>query len=404
VRTVRGAARFILGALRARNIETRVVANAAVVSDLQAELGAIPVFRAYSDRPVDADPIVGWLNVFEAAAQMTLEDLRRLKGIERTDLVYMSSMYADIFLAVARWTAEIPSGQLPTVVGEFCLEAGLDVRIDASNKVSYALRDPRIDPRAILFRYGARRLSTTVASQVHLMTFDTAASSAYQALLGHAVATLPLPFKATTGRRRRGGTRPITLSVLGHQRPDKGYQLVPEIVARLLAQQTDLRVLAHNGAPDFTPGPQEQLRALARADGRLTLDERIAGPQVWAELLDQSDLILCPYDPQAFAARYSAVACEAVANACPIVVPARTSLADLLREFGGPGTTFEGFEPAPIVDAVNRALDDFDHLAELAQPASEQWRRTRGPEIFVERLLALAQPAAAAGVAPTPAG
>ena len=39
-------ARSIVGQLRANNIETRVIANAWVVPELQAELGAIPHFRA----------------------------------------------------------------------------------------------------------------------------------------------------------------------------------------------------------------------------------------------------------------------------------------------------------------------------------------------------------------------
>lgn len=383
------AARFIVDALRTRNIETKVIANALVTPELQAQLGASPLFRAYAKRPRDPDPIVGWFNEFEIASQWTLEDLWRIQGLGSSDIVYMNSMYADIFLAVAKWTATFPPGQLPTVVGEFCLEAGLEVMIGDDGRVHYELRDPRADPRAFLFRYGARRVSNSVRHHLHLMTFDVGSSAAYQALLDLGVSTFPLPFKATTSRRRRAGTRSITLAVLGHQRPDKGYQHVPEIVATLLNQRAAIRVLVHNGDPTFTPGPQESLRALARADARLKLDERIAGPEIWAQLLEETDLVLCPYDPRAFAARYSAVACEAVANAIPIVVPARTSLASLLAEFGGPGTMFEKFEAPSIVEAVSRALDNFDRYAERAQAASEQWQRTRGPEIFVDRLLAL---------------
>jgi hypothetical protein len=396
------AARFILDALRARNFETKVIANALVTPQLQAELGAVPLFRAYATRPTDPDPIVGWLNTFEAAAQMTLDDLQRIQGIGAGDLVYISSMYADIFLAMAKWTAAISPDQLPTVVGEFCLESGLEVTIGPDNQPRYTLPDLRIDARAVLFRYGARRISSNAVHRLRVITFDAGSSAAYQVLLGLEVGTFPLPFKATTSRRSRAGTRPVTLAILGHQRPEKGYQYVPEIAATLLRQRSDLRMLVHNGDPPLMPGPQGAMRALARADARLTLDERIAGPAIWAQLLEQSDLVLCPYHPQTFAARYSAVACEAVANACPVVVPARTSLSSFLAEFGGPGTTFETFDPSSIVEAVIRALDDFDRYAELAQAASTQWQQTRGPEIFVDQLLALAR--GTTGAALTPAG
>ena len=170
------------------------------------------------------------------------------------------------------------------------------------------------------------------------------------------------------------------MAVLGHQRPDKGFQLMAEIAAALLATRSDIRVLAHNGDPAFMPEAQECMRQLARADSRVTLDETIAGPEHWARLLDQSDLVLCPYHPRIFAARYSAVAYESVANGIPLVVPARTSLAALLREFGEPGTTFDAFTAGSVVEAAHRALDEFDRYAERAWAASEQWSRTRGPQ------------------------
>src|SRR5581483_3197505 len=102
--------------------------------------------------------------------------------------------------------------------------------------------------------------------------------------------------------------------------------------------------------------------------------------------------------PEAFATRFSALTCEAIANAIPLVVPARTSLGTLVNEFGGPGTLFERFDAASIVEAVNRALDDFDRYAELAQAAARQWEWTQGSAALVRQFLALSAPAGTLGL------
>ncbi|HKX09182.1 MAG TPA: glycosyltransferase [Stellaceae bacterium] len=393
-------ARSILRELRAKNINAVVVASAVVVPELQSELGAMPLFRAYARRPIDSDPIVGWLKTFETCSQLTFEDLRRLEGIAPDDIVYMGSMYEDLFMGLVRWAGAIEPARLPTILADFSFGPGLEVSVDADHKVHYSLGDLRADPRPLLHRYAARAITPAVASRLTLATYDRPTSAAYAAL-GLRMQTWPAPIQATTNRRRRAGGRPITVAILGHQRPDKGYYLMPEVVSTLLRQRSDIKVLVHNGAPDFVPEPQQALRQLALEDQRVVLDETIAGPEPWARLLERSDLILCPYHPTAFVTRFSSLACEAIANAIPLVVPARTSLAELVKDFGEPGTIFERFEPAPIIDAVNRALDDFDRYAEIAQAAAERWRQTQGARALVDQLLALARGGAAAL---TPAG
>jgi hypothetical protein len=200
-----------------------------------------------------------------------------------------------------------------------------------------------------------------------------------------------MPFPAPAARRHRAGTRPITLSVLGHQRPEKGYELMPEIAARLLRELSQIRILVHNAEPRRMAAPQDALRRLAASDDRLVLDETVAGAAEWPGLLARSDLVLCPYDPAIYAFSHSSVAGESLANAIPVVVPAHTALAAMLEDFGGAGAAFEAFTAESISLAVIGAVDDFDRHAEAAYAASEQWRRTQGPRMLVQRLLDLAE-------------
>lgn len=381
--------RYITGELRARGVETRVFAFEQVEPGLRAELGAVPLFRWYTYQTGDRDPICGWLNSYLVGGQVTREDLGRIPDVGPGDLLYLSSGQATQLLGLAQWVARLPAADRPRVVIDFAMDPGLDVQLSPGN-MKFTLRDPRQDPRAVLYRHAAGQIPQEAEACVSLATFEPNASIAYQTLLGKPVGVLPAPRRAVTELRSRVGRRPITVSVLGHQRDEKGYQYLPEVARRVLAARHDVKLFAHNGAPGEMQSTQQEMRALAAADSRLVLDERVADDKIWAELLDASDLIVCPYHPVRFVVSPSAVAAEAIANAIPLVVPAHTSMDRLMREFGSAGTTFAKDDPPTIAEATLRALDRFDELATLAAAGARRWEQVHGPQKLVDALLALA--------------
>jgi hypothetical protein len=385
--------RSITNELRARGVEPRVFAFARVEPALQAELGAAPLFRWHTYEIGDRDPICGWLNSYLVGGQVTREDFGRIPDLGPGDLLYLNSGQATQLFGLAQWLAGLPAAGRPRVVIEFGMDPGLDVELSPGN-IKFNLRDPRQDPRAVLYRHAAGQLPEEAMARVHLNTFEPNASIAYQTLLGRPVGVLPAPCRAVTALRSRVGRRPITVSVLGHQRNEKGYRHMPEVARRVLAGRGDVRLLAHNGAPGQLQQTQQEMRALAAADSRLVLDERVADDRIWAQLLDASDLIVCPYQPLRFVVSYSAVAAEAIANAIPLVVPAHTSMDRLMREFGGAGTTFEKDDAPTIAEATLRAIDRFDEIAALAAAGAQRWAQVHGPRKLVDALLAFANKSA----------
>src|SRR5262245_32064674 len=385
--------RFITSELRSRGVETRVFAFAQVEPGLRDELRAVPLFRWYTYEIGDRDPICGWLNSYLVGGQVTREDLSRIPDIGPGDLVYLSSGQAIQLFGLAQWLSGLPAAARPRVVAEFAMDPGLDVQVSPGN-MTFSLRDPRQDPRAVLYRHAAGQISQAAEARVSLATFEPNASVAYQTLLGKAGAVLPVPRLGGTDVRSRMGRRPITVSVLGHQREEKGYKHMPEIARRVLAARGDVKLLAHNGAPGEMPQTQQEMRSLAATDSRLLLDERMADDKIWAGLLDASDLIVCPYNPVRFVVSPSAVAAEAVANAIPLVVPAHTSMDRMMREFGGAGTTFDKDEPSTIAEATLRAIDRFDEIAAVAAAGARRWEQAHGPRRLVDALLAIANKSA----------
>jgi glycosyltransferase involved in cell wall biosynthesis len=254
----------------------------------------------------------------------------------------------------------------------------------------YSFRDPRSDARGILYRSAAARIPPAVLPWLQMITFDQGSSASFSSVLGKHVGVLPTPHVATTLRRSRSGKRPITVAVLGNQRPEKGYQFMPEVARKLLQSNTDIKILCHNGNPDAMRETQEDMHEIAAKDQRLVMDERMAGGAVWQQILDSSDLIVLPYASPRFAISYSAIAVEAIANAIPLVVPASTSMARLVQEFGGAGTTFDCADAPSIADAVQRALERFDQLASMAYAGSDLWGHVHGPGNLLDAMLALA--------------
>jgi glycosyltransferase involved in cell wall biosynthesis len=380
------SARHISGELRGRGVACAVLGYMDMEAALKDELFATPWFRCNTYGSYDHDHICGWLTNFEIVSRTLAEDMNRIQGISAADLIYVNSIQPPQFMGMVRWAQAIPEDKRPTVIMEFGTDPGLQA-YDTPEGLRFAPQDTRVDSRAVLLRYTARHLTEADRKWLRLATFDAQSSSIFQMLLDFPVGTLPLPQQAVTPCRDRSGTRPVTIGILGHQRGEKGFDKVPAIVARLLAERDDIRVLVHNGWPEGMVAQQQELRAMAAADPRLRLDERTADGVLWAALLDQSDLILCPYNRNRFISSYSAVASEAMANAIPVVVPEGTTMHAVIREFGEPGTIFKEESVEAILAATHAALDDFDRLAGLARQASIRWGETRGAKCLVDTLL-----------------
>lgn len=378
--------RLLVSETRRRGIETLVFANDRVDIALQAEIGARPHFRVSTYSRSDGDPVCGWLSGFHVAANTTAGDLRTLaEAMRPEDVLYLNSGQAAQLMALVLWLTNSPSPRRTAI--EFGIDPGLDVENTPAGVVLH-IRDPRIDPNAVLYRYAIRHLRPELARWLKMATFDPDASLAYGQLLSQPVTVLPVPRARSLPTQVQPRVAQTTIAVLGHQRSDKGYQFVPEIFANLAARFPYLRLLAHNCAPTQMAAEQAALRELAAREPRVLIDERVADAYTWNELLTESDVILCPYDPSRFALSYSSVASEGVANGIPLVVPAGTTLARTVAEFGA-GTAFPEWTAASITEAAVTAIEQLDAMRTQAAAGAERWAQQHGPAACLTALLRL---------------
>lgn len=381
--------REISKALRARGIDVRVFSLRDILPSLKDELRATPTFRIRTYDGVDVDPLCGHLVNFEAKWRSMIEDMKLVTGFTRDDIVYFNSVQPAQYMAAVRWYMSVHVSRRPTVVIEFGTDAGVDSALDlASGTLSFSVRNFWHDPQPLFYRYAGRQMAPD--PRFILSTFDAVSSKVYQELTGHPTRTLPVPRFADVEPFSRAGRRPITVSVMGHQRYDKGYHLVPQVARMLLSDCPDIRLLIHNGFPQGMPDVQALVRSLA-VDPRVTISEEVAGPDLWGEMLSVSDLIVSPYMHNRFSASYSAVTAEALAHAIPLVVPANTSLSRLVDDFGGACEVFLHHEPNSIVAATKRAIARFDELATTAMSGAAKWRTLMGAGNMVDSMLAAAR-------------
>lgn len=382
--------RHLTGEARRRGLDTRIFGNIHMEPALANELAAVPLFGHNSWYSTVPDPLSGWLESFFLIGEAVARDLGVLKGSSRPepqDTVYWNSARSGELLGVITWLQSTFTPETcPRIVVEFGTGPGATRSRDATDRERLSLTGTE----PYLYRYAIRRLRPEFRDRLVLGTYDAASSADYQAVLGVPTVVLPLPQPVARQHRVRAAGRAPTVAFLGHQRPDKGYALVPALVRHLLARHPGSEILVHNGAGGEMPAETAELTAMAEAEARFHLALFPANGQDWQQLLDLADLIVLPYRPEFFANAYSAILSEALAQGIPVVVPEATTLATQLTSFGGGGTRFGAWTPDAIAAAIDRAMAQIDLLEERARAGAALWRRTHGPAAALDAILGLA--------------
>jgi hypothetical protein len=278
------------------------------------------------------------------------------------------------------------------VVLEFGVDPGLEFRKADNGKLTFAIPIINQDSRPTLYRYITLCMAATGGwpDNLHLISFDETAAMVYSTLLGTKVESWPVPRNGTPKKRER----PITIGFIGHKRGETGFSLLPEIMEELLKACPDVTILYQNGciSTEMT-NIGDRIKNLAKQHPQIKLcdGDMPADQKQWQDILDQCSMVVMPYMPAPFIARYSSVACECCANGIPIVCPDGTSMARFGKDFGS-GMLFDCWDAPTIVEAIRLAVKKFDILSERAFERAQLWTNRHGAKNFVDRLLEKIEP------------
>jgi glycosyltransferase involved in cell wall biosynthesis len=373
--------RFVCGAFRELGTETVVLSHRAIEPELANELGARPHFSFHPNASPSTDPLCGWLISFDTVARTTCDELTRIDGVRHGDLVIYDCARPAQIAALVWWVQKTFEPEMaPSVLITLGWPPGLVAEsVESLDAARWRLHDPT----AALYRYAVSQIANNFQGSFHFGCPDSTMAAAYSALLDRKVAALPNPHRATTSRRPRAGSRPVCLSFLGEQRPNKGYLMLPAIAERLLASDADLRLVVQNSW-ELMSDQTAQLQRLSCASGRIRVQVGSVDQAGWNALLEEADLIVLPYDQATYSSVTSGIAAEAIANGIPQVVPQGTCMARLVRDYCDAGVVFETSAVEPVVAAVLAAVADFDALASRAARAAERWAAENSAERLVQ--------------------
>jgi hypothetical protein len=380
-----GACRSVTKSLRGAGVPVTICGHARIDSHLAKDLGVMPLFTYHPNAMPSADPVCGWLLNFQEISRVTEADLQQLQGISAGDLVIYNCARPAQVAAVVSWLQRnFKPEAAPRVVIILGWHPGMRI---TSRDTHGGIREWRLtDTASSLYRLACTSIRPEYEPSIRFAAPDRPAAMGWSELIARKVAPLPYLQNAVTGRRNRRGTSIPTIAFLGEQRENKGYLLVPEIVSQLLASPRSFRVLVQNSW-DQMQDQNEELRRTALSDPRLEVLIGTVSPAEWSAILDRSDLIVLPYDANAYSTTISGIGAEAVANAIPQVVPANTGLDIMLQDYGSPGLSFSAVTPKEVVAAVHRVLDSYDDFASAAHQASSRWAEVNAPHQLAAALL-----------------
>src|SRR5262249_29616429 len=158
-------------------------------------------------------------------------------------------------------------------------------------------------------------------------------------VLGESVSTFPIPkgYRPALLDDSRPRTAPV-VGILGHSRPDKGFALVPEIVARCPYLRFFVQVTPDDAEPLWQDRAARMRPAGNGITGRGAFDAESSDA-----LLSRVDIVLLPYDAAQSPLRSSGVFAEAVAAGKVTVVPADTWMSMHLAADRAAGVVFDAF-------------------------------------------------------------
>jgi glycosyltransferase involved in cell wall biosynthesis len=204
--------------------------------------------------------------------------------------------------------------------------------------------------------------------------------------------TAPIPFRHENIKElviSPYRAEPINIIYLGDARPEKGYQYLPQLVdalwfSHIQPGKVKFTIQSNFNLPGGEPGMQEaRLRLEQYPSNKVRLLKEPLSTEAYYELLSSADIVVIPYLPDCYAVRSSGVLVESLAAGKPVVVPAKSWMANQVDE--SRASIYES--PADIPDGVIRILNNFQEFAQAAFEYRSLWRAKHSPDALVKCLL-----------------
>jgi glycosyltransferase involved in cell wall biosynthesis len=354
--------RAIVAECGRRGIDVRIAAHERLLID---ELPADRIFQhsIYDEVSGGQRPIIQQLTAGELASlewQLCADDLLLMHSIARAH-----------FIAVTDWIASMPADRRPRCVvlhnvGSYGAEW---------MSCAYEWSDE--------FRAAAQRLRA--ATHVTFGAVNEPLCHDWEVHSGCAAVIHPIPLPAAPAVVPRDEDR-TSFAFLGGARHEKGFDLLPEIVATLI-EATDADVLVQIAeVPPSSSITVERLHALARSP-RVRLHHGAAAAETYRALAGSIGVMLLPYDAHRYRIRGSGLFFEALSAGLPLVLPAGTWMAEEWSRLRGGGVLFHDWTANDVAEAAVQVARSFDEHRARSRCTAPRWNASHSTAAFVDFIL-----------------
>lgn len=379
--------RLLVNEARSRDWATAVYSNREVSQHLQREFTPVAHFSTSPYDLTHADgslPLVADLANFVEQNDAFEQELGSLPLCSSMrDLILIPTISHNQLLGLARWmrSAAVPANAHIAVM--FLFSPGWDV-----------LRTPPELARA-MYGYALQELAWIDPARLTLLAETQPVADEFTELAGRTVHVAPWPTAephVSSFRDRANQKDTLKIGYLGYAKRERGIHLLPDIARRALAELPQVRFFVQ--VDTFLPETvQDEVDALLALGDRVEVHRGSIPREQFLDTLSSMDIILMPYDPQAYRRRGSALFSEAAMLGKPMIVPGETWMAEQMHQHSLGGECFSAFDADAICDSLTTAVRDIDTLRKTALAAADPWTRIRTAGAFLDRLSSLAESA-----------
>lgn len=379
-------ARYLLSvakALRGRGDTVHILGNALIGSGATDLASCEPTFSLKCEEA----PVIPGIDITSSSGieqietrrgellRADLDQLAEKHGIGQSDVLLINSLRHWSLETVVDWLETFGPTRAPTVI-----------------LVLHYTPHPNpgvTDPAAAAYEAAFRRIDrAAIGSKILLCTDSDRLRTEYRALYRIPITVLPVPHCSEGTAERPQGNKPLSFVFAGEARRDKGFDILPEAIRRVLnstpTPDATFDVQTYRGGPDANGVPVGDFPE----DRAVRLHPQPLAETEYEHFIESSDIILLPYLPGPYQAQTSGIYCEAAALGIPVVTSKSTWVADQVARNGG-GILFEGGSARALADACIEAIGSYEELRETAERAALAWRAFHNPQNYITELDAL---------------
>ncbi|MFT5470180.1 MAG: glycosyltransferase involved in cell wall biosynthesis [Verrucomicrobiales bacterium] len=372
---------------RDEGVKVDLLAHCEVAPEIVDSLGAEPYFEWTNWDQIYYHPSAWrrYLGILRHNWRVFRAIRRRLRESEPYDLVFVPTVV--IFHLIAWWfLATFDRGR----------KARRIVLLIRNSAASYESEDgaPVFPRSSRILRFVLRRYRKLLASgRVRLTSDSHRLAEEYRQLADVEVTVAPHPCLLLTPRElpeRPTAARALTLSLLGPARWEKGVQVLLDAL-RILKDRSDtppMRIVLQWPDPVLAPDGEElRLDAEEFRDSPIEIDviDKSLTSEAYQQLLADSEVVVLPYLRQAYYARISGVAVEAMLMGIPVIYTEDTWNSDMTEQFGG-GLGFESENAEDLADALLKSAAGLEGYRSAARGRVPAARAHFSKKNFLEAL------------------